>query len=433
MNSSVHDLKKRIHVFSRNERWICFDKCSNRVFELDQDEALILKEVLSNPKIQLNKKQENFIQDLIEILGEPELEYRSLEQINTYYLRVNNNCNLNCAYCHNSSISGEASDKKVLTPEIASIAAKKMWELGAKGVGIHGGDPLYDWGNTEKVLRAIRDVSPEMEIGLTCNGTLVTENIAKILKELCVRVSVEIDGGEANHNSFKKYSDGKSSYEDALKGARILSKCGILAAIESTVSGFREYDAQGYHFLQEVFPEIPIVVARIKSRKPLPWVCHGDDLKKYLKNQQELTCLEDGIFNDVIAGVVNLSSKPTSSVYRCVCFSDKVSIDMNGLVFLCPKKEDDTTFIGNVTDDNFINEFYDNRLKAAERFSSKQLASTWFSNLTEYCVDSTFQNIDGEEEIQDEDILSTFFEDLIYYCLQKDVSDIWNRWVESGF
>ena len=138
-------------------------------------------------------------------------------------------------------------------------------------------------------------------------------------------------------------------------------------------------------------------------------------------------------FNDVIAGIVNLLSDPTFPLYRCICFVDKVSINIDGAVYLCPKKEDAYTFISNICDDNFISSFYEKRVLTAKRFSEKERTSVWYSNLIEYCVDSTFQNVIGQDELYDEEELGQFFEDLIYLYTQIDTSELWERWINSGF
>lgn len=433
MSNCFHDLSERIHVFSRGETWICFDKYTNRVFELDYDEFVCLQTVLSsNTELTLSQDEKIFLQNFYNALGNPILEYRELEDINTFYLRVNNDCNLKCKYCRAISTDG-VTDKKLLSPDVAAIAAKKMWNLGAKGVGLHGGDPIIDWNNTSKVIRAIRKATPKMEIGLTCNGTLINDNIAQELKDFGVRVSVELDGGKHTHDDFKRFPNGESSYYNALHGAEILKNYGILAAIESTVSGLKGYDDKGYKSLQEKFKDIPIVVSRIKSQKISPWTCHGDDLKQFFREQLNTTNFSDNIFNDVIAGIVNLLSDPIFPLYRCICFVDKVSINIDGSVFLCPKKEDEYTFISNIREDSFIASFAEKRVLTAKRFSEKEIVSVWYSNLIEYCVDSTFQNVIGQDELHDEEELGQFFEDLIYLYTQIDISELSKRWFNSGF
>lgn len=433
MNKDMLNLLNRIHIFCRNDMWICFDRGTNRILKLTEDEAVTLQHLMTYPNGEITPKQNLIFSELTELLGNSCTECRGLEPLNTFYLKINSRCNLQCAYCRAISKSKDSTDKQILTPELAAKAAAVMWNLGAKGVGLHGGDPLMDWDSTAAVLCAIRDAAPNLTMGLTCNGTLVTEEIARLLEKLDVRVSVELDGSQKIHDQFKRYGNGLSSYENAVSGAKLLRDHGVLAAIESTVSGVDGYDNGGYRRLVALFPEIPIVVARIKSRESSEWVCHERKLLSFLRQQSETVRQPEPIMNDAVAGLVNLYSQPSVSAYRCVCLLDKVSVDSDGSVYLCPKEETARTFIGNITEDDFEKEFDEKRLRAAQRFAAKPLAPVWYSALTEYCIDATCEDDAGQDRLQDEDILGLFFEDLIYLISQTDMSFLWEQWADSGF
>lgn len=433
MFDAAWDLQNRVHIFCREGAWLCFHRDSNRILELTEEEAVLLQPLIDHPEDKRTPKQDLILAELTELLGKSTPEPRMLEPLNTFYLKLNRRCNLRCNYCRAIPKPEELSDRRLLSPKLASRAAATMWELGARGVGLHGGEPLIDWDNTAAVLCAIRDASPDLAIGLTCNGTLVTEEIAGLLEALGVQVSVELDGSRKVHDQFKHYANGASSYEDALAGTTLLSNHGVLAAIESTVSGLDGYDNEGYRDLSNLFPEIPIVVARIKSREPSRWVCHKNELRAFLRQQLETVGQHEMVMNDAVAGLVNLCFPPSRSAHRCVCLLDKVSIDLDGSVYLCPKEESVRTLIGNIADECFVEEFRERRIQAAQRFAAKPLAPVWYSGLTEYCIDATYENDAGQDKLQDEDILSQFYEDLIYLSSQRDMSALGERWADSGF
>lgn len=433
MNSSYMDLLLRVHVFCREGIWLCFHKDSNRVIELTEEESLALIHISQHPEDESNPFYANTIENLYALLGDARAPIKGLEQINSFYLRLNRRCNLHCSYCRAISAQEVVENNQVLTPQLASRAASVMWGLGAKGVGLHGGEPFVDLDNTFSVISAIRETVPEMEIGLTCNGTLITERIASFLKKNGVKVSVELDGSEETHNLFKRYPNGRSAFNDALLGAKLLHEYGVLAAIESTVSGIEGYDNDGYQWLSELFHSIPVVVSRIKSRIPMDVVCHGQYLDRFLLQQLESIWHSESVFNEAKAGIVNVSAAPCTSAYRCVCFLDKVSVDLDGSVYLCPKEESERTVIGNINDTNFSLKFNEKRLSAANRFSSKAVSQVWYSNLIEFCVDSTFDDGRGIDRLYDENELERFFEDIIYFYSRNDVSNICDEWVDSGF
>lgn len=426
-------LCNRIHIFQRNGEWLCFVCKSNRLFQLTEEEASLLKHLIEDSTEFTLSECVSHYQILSDILDEEIRESNRLEPINTFYLRVNHKCNMHCGYCRAIPSIDMPVDNRVLSPETALATATAMQELGAKGVGIHGGNPLVTWPQTYKVLQTMRRVAPELSIGLTCNGTLLTDEIVDALGSLNVQVSVELDGSQAIHNQFKRYPDGTSSFHEALNGAKKLRERGILAAIESTVSGLDGYDKKGYQDLEAIFPSIPIVVARIKNQETSEYECHGKQLKKFL--QQELDAIDEhhDVMNEAVAGLVNICSYPNLTVYRCNCFRDKVSVDLDGSVYICPKVQNTNSLIGNVMSKRFVEEFEENRYRAALRFSAKPIAPIWYSNMVEYCVDSVYEDTTGKLSLRDEDIMSEFYEDLLYLRSKREVSALWEQWIHSGF
>ena len=430
MRSNIRELLSTIHLFCKEGQWFCFHKESNRLFKLTNREASIIQDLIRHPG-EVAPESKDVLDYISSELGHYRPTIRDLEPLNTFYLRLNRRCNLHCSYCH--AISGETQDSTVINPKLAALATTTMWDLGAKGVGVHGGEPFVDWKKTLEVLKAIRKAAPEIDIGLTCNGTLINPDIATWLQRIGVIVSVELDGSKKVHDRFKSYDNGNSSYYDALAGAKMLKEYGLLAAIESTVSGLEGYDVDGYQYLHSLFPDTPIIISRIKDRSPVHWVSHGEDLMAFLTQQKEYVESIETVMNDAVAGLINISSDPIMSKYRCVCLLDKVSINIDGAVYICPKEESERTFIGMITDDDFKSSFWEKRESAAKRFSSNPLESYWFSDLIEYCIDSTFINNDGYEEIQDKDIFGRFFEDLLFLSVKTDPSVLVERWTNTGF
>lgn len=432
MNKVDLRLLNSIHIFCRDEQWFCFHKESNRLFEITNSEASILQYLIEHPDDE-SLESKKVLEELTCFLGTSMPVKHGLDTINTFYLRLNRRCNLCCQYCRAIVPPESANGNQVIDPILASSATATMWELGAKGVGIHGGEPFVDWENTLAVLKAIRHTVPEIEIGITCNGTLVNQDIVFWLEKLDVIVSVELDGSSAYHNIFKKYSDGRSSFEDALAGAQLLEEHGLLAAIESTVSGLEGYDYEGYHYLKQLFPNTPIIVSRIKDHMPSQWVCHGDKLKSFLTQQIENVDYTETVMNDAVAGLINSSLHPTRSRYRCVCFLDKVSIDIDGAVYICPKEESYRTYIGRVDEKDFKTNFNKNRILAAQKFSAPPVKEEWYSYLIEHCIDITKTNEIGQETLQDDEIIGDFFEDLLFLSSKRDTSFFVDRWIDSGF
>lgn len=433
MNNYFRKILSEIHVFSRDERWICYHKGTNKIIELEEDEAKKLLELQNGGKCPNLKDCQQVLSDLSSIIGETFDELIPMQPINTFYLKFNNCCNLSCGYCR---INKTRDTKEcLLSEETAVRAVSVMKALGAKGVGIHGGEPMMEAEHLKCIISAIRAYDADFAIGLTCNGTLVDEKLAKFLSEKQVLVSVELDGSKDTHDQYKRYNNGKSSFDDAVRGASILKKHNVLTAIESTISGKNGYDVTEYRKLSQTFPNTPVVVARIKSADPglQEDVSHGETLFSFLDSQLKSLDEKDNIFNDAVAGIINLQHSPCISKYRCNCLLDKVSVNLDGTVYICPKIEDSCTVIGNINDKDFIANFSKNRENAANYFVANELSSKWYSNLLEFCVDIIYRDFNGTYHLQDKEWIERYFEDLIYKSATMDSYNLVNKWQHFGF
>ena len=429
-----------LHIFCREERWIAYFKPQNRIIELECEEAQIFKCIqkqLSNVDDELNiSEYELLIDELIKLLGctEDYPKIISLQEINTFYLKFNNKCNLCCEYC-NITNNTQQEKMRMLTDATALKAVDVMSKLGAKGVGIHGGEPLLHFDRLKKIIINIRKKHPLFYIGLTCNGTLVTDEIAGFLKKHNVLVSVEIDGGEAEHNKIKKYWNGEDSFAHAVRGAEILYNKGILVALEATITAKQSLDCNGILRLQNKFAGVPITVSRAKGHDADEKACvhHGQKLLDFFREGLTLGLQQKQVFTDAIAHLINLNSTPATSKYICNCILDKVSVDVDGNVYVCPKVMNSNTLIGNVFDDNFSNEFENYREKAASYFIGQEVEMPWYSNLMEICIDSISEGADEKWHIMDDMDLEKYFEDLIIFSYKIDINALSQKWKESGF
>lgn len=142
---------------------------------------------------------------------------------------LTNACNLACIHCRASAIKEPSPD------ELSTAQAKHFVDelVEYKPIIIlTGGEPLlradvYDIASyaTGRGLRVV----------LATNGTLLTSDIARLLKEVGIqRVSISIDGATARtHDAFRGEP---GAFEGALRGIEILKKKGMSFQINTTIT-----------------------------------------------------------------------------------------------------------------------------------------------------------------------------------------------------
>lgn len=209
------------------------------------------------------------------------------------------------------------------------------------------------------------------------------------------------------------------------------------SAIECTVTSKHKNDIENYipEYLYQL--NVPIVISRAKSIKASKkCFCHtGDNLRRYLESciGFSLTPIHENCFTDAKAHVINILSEPKlKTKYMCTCLLDKVSVDVAGNIFTCPKYMGMETKIGNVNDELSMATFEQNRERAATVFLQDRVKKRWFYSIMDLCIDMLHIEKDGLLDIDDADIIEEYFEELIYDSLYVDES-LYERWIDSGF
>lgn len=142
---------------------------------------------------------------------------------------LTNACNLACIHCRASAI------KEPLPDELSTTEAKHFVDELAEYkpiIILTGGEPL---------LRAdVYDIAKYatgrgLRVVLATNGTLLTPDIARRLKEAGIqRVSISIDGAAAQtHDTFRGEP---GAFEGALRGIEILKNEGISFQVNTTIT-----------------------------------------------------------------------------------------------------------------------------------------------------------------------------------------------------
>lgn len=131
-------------------------------------------------------------------------------------------CNLDCKHCRGVP-GGELSTERAreLIGEIARL--KPGWVI------VEGGEPLLRRDLFE-LLGLMRERG--LEVHLISNGTLLTREVASIIKQMGVRLMISIDG--ATKDTYESIRAG-ADFDRVLDAARMCAAEGILEAINTTI------------------------------------------------------------------------------------------------------------------------------------------------------------------------------------------------------
>ena len=157
----------------------------------------------------------------------------------SYVMRLHTSyaCNNKCNYCH-VFVNWKVKDKpKFMSIEIADKALRTMSRVLKRSnyrpqpiISLYGGEPLTN----RKLINHIMNTKYEVNFGwiLNTNGTLVTEELADLLKRNNVDVHLSLDGPEERHNYNRITKQGNPAFPKALKGLEILSQKGCTLQLE---------------------------------------------------------------------------------------------------------------------------------------------------------------------------------------------------------
>lgn len=134
-------------------------------------------------------------------------------------LFVAQDCNMSCVYCYGH---GGVYDKKgMMTAEMAFRAVdwliRNSFEAKDINIGFFGGEPLLNFGLIKQVVSYAKERAAEagkhVHFSITTNGSLLTDEIIKLLKDEDVEVLVSFDGPAEYQNSKRPFANGKDSHD----------------------------------------------------------------------------------------------------------------------------------------------------------------------------------------------------------------------------
>lgn len=153
-------------------------------------------------------------------------------------------CNLRCVHCY--AQSEDISYDNELTHEQSLAMIDDLAQFGAPVLLFSGGEPLVHPRLAEYAEYAVKK---GMRAVISTNGTLITKDKAKILKEIGLSyVGISLDGLEETHDKFRGV---KGSFQKALQGIRNCQEAGIKVGLRFTINKRNVHEIPGIFDLLE--------------------------------------------------------------------------------------------------------------------------------------------------------------------------------------
>lgn len=188
-------------------------------------------------------------------------------------------CNLACEYCYylEKARLYKETPKHVMSEKLLEkfieeyINSQTMPQV------------LFTWHGGETFMRPISFYKKAIELQkkyangrtidncIQTNGTLLTDEWCKFLKENNFLVGVSIDGPQEFHDEYRRNRQGQPSFQKVMKGINLLKKHGVEWNAMAVVNDFNaDYPLDFYHFFKELdcrYIQFTPIVERLGKRK----------------------------------------------------------------------------------------------------------------------------------------------------------------------
>ncbi len=202
-------------------------------------------------------------------------------------------CNLACDYCYYLEKAKLYDDvpKHIMTEELLEKFVKEYIQSQTMS------DVLFTWHGGETFMRPLSFYKKAMEFqkryaegrtitnSIQTNGTLITEEWCKFLKDNHWLVGVSIDGPQEFHDEYRRNVQGIPSFVKVMRGINLLNKYGVEWNAMAVVNDYNaDYPLDFYHFFKKIgchYIQFTPIVERIKPHQDGRHLAHLQDEGEY--------------------------------------------------------------------------------------------------------------------------------------------------------
>lgn len=186
-------------------------------------------------------------------------------------------CNLACEYCYYLEKGKFYPDAKsnILTDDLLEKFVQEYMECQTMQ------EVLFTWHGGEPLMRPISFYKRALELQrkyargrridncIQTNGTLLTDEWCRFLKENHFLVGISIDGPQEFHDEYRRNRQGLPSFYKVMKGIELLKKYDVEYNAMAVVNDYNvDYPLEFYHFFKEIdchYIQFSPIVERLSS------------------------------------------------------------------------------------------------------------------------------------------------------------------------
>jgi len=319
-----------------------------------------------------------------------------MDDFQVFVKPIGASCNLACNYCyylnksdlHGESVIGRMSDKLLEIYIIQHIQASSEQSI---FFSWHGGEPtLAGLDYFRRITELQKKHLPENRFalnGIQTNGTLLNDEWCQFLKKENFIVGISIDGPERFHSANRFRRDGKSCFNEVIRGFRILKAyeipCEILCVVNAQNVGF---PIEVYHFFKSLNAEfltfIPLVErlslkSNQVSERTVPARAFGEFLCVLFDEwkTEDIGRVKIQIFEEALRTAFGLDH--SICIFKPVCGRVPV-IESSGDFYSCDHFVDQENFMGNIQEKSLS--------ELLESPNQKAFGRAKLNSLPEYCL-----------------------------------------------
>lgn len=316
---------------------------------------------------------------------------------------VGAHCNMACTYCYylEKVKLYDQTPRHVMTDEMLERFTREYIEAQTMN------QVLFTWHGGETFMRPLSFYRRAVELqrkyargrqidnAIQTNGTLLTEEWCRFLKENNWLVGVSIDGPQEFHDEYRRTQSGKPSFMKVMQGIRLLNRYDVAWNAMAVVNDFNaDYPLDFYHFFKEIgchYIQFTPVVERMMPHSDGRHLAHWQDSIDCLVADFSVTPEQWGnflcaifdewvrqdvgnyyiqLFDSTLANWVGES--PGVCVYARECGHASV-MEFNGDVYSCDHFVFPEYKLGNIRQQTLVEMLYGEKQKAFGRMKRDAL------------------------------------------------------------